>query len=156
MESPPFIRKGGGSLGFQNFPIKREGKFLKDCSKRKRGITNKYELTLSKVIFLCVWYVRLAVYTISISICISQEGLLNLISRYMASASKQFLKSEDIFDLCKVNFCIRKSFIQCFTGSCSMHITDCRNVDLYYLYICNSVLVAVCPVRDCLCVWYQI
>ena len=65
----------------------------------------------------------------------------------MSSISEQFLKSKDIADLCKVNFCIKKLFIQCITGSCCAHITGGVNI---YLYVCVSTLVPVCPACVCL------
>ena len=37
--------------------------------------------------------------------------LFIIIRRYMTSTSEKFLKSKDIVDLCKVNFCISKLFI---------------------------------------------
>ena len=50
-------------------------------------------------------------------------------------------------DLCKVNFCISKLFIQFNTGSCCVNITSGVNI---YLYVCVSLLVPVYPV--CICV----
>ena len=69
----------------------------------------------------------------------------------MTSESEKFLKSKDIVDLCKVNFCISKLLIQCNTGSCCVHITGGVNM---YLYLYLRLLVPVCPV--CVCVWFQI
>ena len=49
-------------------------------------------------------------------------------------------------DLCKVNFYIRKRFIQYNTGSCFVHIAGC------YIYKCVSILVPVCSECACQCV----
>ena len=60
------------------------------------------------------------------------------------------LKSKDIVDLCSVNFCIIKLFIQCNTGSCCANITGSVNI---YLYVYVSLFVPVYPVFVCLCVY---
>ena len=57
--------------------------------------------------------------------------LLNLISRCMTSTSEYLFKNKDIVDLGIVNFCVRKLFIQCITGS-PVHSL--------------SIFVLVCPV----------
>ena len=67
---------------------------------------------------------------------------LNLISRYMSSASEQFLRSKYIADIGKVKFCISKSFIQCNASSCCVHITGGVKI---YSYMCVSQLVSVPP-----------
>ena len=75
------------------------------CSK-KDGITNT-KLTLSKLsFFLCVLFTfcsltpYLSLFFVSYR---KKVVFLNLISRYMTSASAYFWKSKDIVDLCKVN-----------------------------------------------------
>ena len=57
------------------------------------------------------------------------------------------MKSKDFADLCKVNFCINKIFIECYTGSCCVHITGGVNT---YLHMCASYwsLYVLC-VFDC-------
>ena len=79
--------------------------------------------------------------------------LWNLISRYITSNSEQFCKSKDIVDLCKINFCIIKLFIQCNKGSCCVHITGGVNV---YSHVRISLLNFECTVCVCLCVWFQV
>ena len=75
---------------------------------------------------MCVFY------SVSI-ICISQVGLnlMEPISIYITSTSEQLLKSTDIVDHCRVNFCISKLLIQCNTGSCCVLITGPVDIDLY-------------------------
>ena len=65
----------------------------------------------------------------------------------MTSTSKKFFKNKNIADLCKAHFCISKSFIQCNTGICCVHITDGANI---YLYV--SVYWPMCPVCVFVCV----
>ena len=79
--------------------------------------------------------------------------LLNVINRCITSIREKFLSSEDIVNLCKVNFFIKKLFNQCNTGSCSAHISGDVSV---YLYVSVNILVSACPVCVCLCLWYQI
>ena len=69
---------------------------------------------------------------------------LNLISRCISSTSEYFLNSKDIVDLCIVNFCARKLFIQCNTGNCCAHIT--RGVKRYS-YVCKYIG----PCAFCVC-----
>ena len=63
--------------------------------------------------------------------------------------SPQLLKTWDNVELCKVNFWYQ----QIIHSMCCEHITC--GVDIY-LYGCVSLLVPVCAVCLCLCVWYKI
>ena len=76
--------------------------------------------------------------------------LLNLINWYVTSTSHWFLKSQDIVELCKVNFWL---FIECDTDSCCEHKTGGVNI---YLYGYTIILAPVCAVCLCLFEWYQI
>ena len=66
-----------------------------------------------------------------------KKGLIlwNLISRYMISTREQFLKNRNNVGDCKVNFYISKLFIQCNTGSCSVHIIVGVNIYLTFHWI---------------------
>ena len=55
-----------------------------------------------------------------------------------------FEHEKGIMDLCKVHFCIKKFFIN--TVRCSADKTDDVSI---YLYVCEIILVLVCPV----CLW---
>ena len=80
--------------------------------------------------------------------------LWNLISKCVTSTSEWvILNSKDIVDICKVHFCINKLFIQCNKRSYCVPKTSGVKT---YLYLCYSLLVLVCPMCVCLCVWFQI
>ena len=63
----------------------------------------------------------------------------------MTYVSESCLNSKDVVN--KVNLCIKKLFIQCNTCGCCVHKTGGVNIS----YICESILVLVCPVRVSLC-----
>ena len=98
----------------------------------------------------------LPIYSIPTSIlCVSQKGLSFVESnqRMYCFYKRVILSCKDIVNFCKVNFFIKKLFIQCNTGSCSAHISGDVSV---YLYVSVNILVSACPVCVCLCLWYQI
>ena len=79
---------------------------------------------------------------------VSQEGLSFVESnQQMFDFYKRvYLKSKDIVDLCKVNFCISKLSIQCYRGSGCVLVTVGVNI---YLYVSVGLFVPVCPISAC-------
>ena len=67
----------------------------------------------------------------------------------MTSTSEQFLKTKDIVDLCRVDFCISKLFIQ--FSVIQVAAVRASQVVLTYIYMNVSLLVPVCPVCVCVC-----
>ena len=112
----------------QNFLIKREGLVSWGYRFEEKllslNIANYSFLKLSlSTCDMCV----LLIYIISmIFFAFHRKTLVSfiLISRYMTYKNNKFLKSRSIVNICKVNFCISKLFIQCSAGNCSVHITS--------------------------------
>lgn len=120
----------------------------------KVTVTKTFQSYLSLfVVCVCV----LLIYIISISIlCVSQGGLsLDESKQQIYEFYKWItLKSKDIEDLGKVNFCINGLFIQCNIVSYCVHITGGVN---RYGYVFVSLLIPVYLV--CVwnvCMWYQV
>ena len=86
---------------------------------------------MTKVIFICLCDVRVCF------LCVSQEriSLVESNQQMTSTTSKQFLKSKDIMDICKVNFCISKLIIQCNADSYCVYLTGGINVYLYVFSI---------------------
>ena len=98
---PPKKKKGGGDI----FP-KKEGSLVKlvSCSKNRVGYlyfhTNLFQCHLSRRV-VCVFYSFTRFLSVFFAFHRKDLVLLNLIGRYLISASDQFLKSKDIIDLGK-------------------------------------------------------
>ena len=102
----------------------------------------------AQCLYVCVFSSFILFLSVFFVIHRNELVLLNLISR-KAKAKKMFLQSNDILDLCKVNFCIRKLIIHCNAGSCCVYITGGVNI---YLYVCKSIGPSVSCVCLSLCV----
>ena len=71
------------------------------------------------------------IYTISIGIlCVLWEGhsLLESNQEIYDFCKWLIFEKQRHFDLCKVNFCISKLFIQCNTSRCCVHVTGGVNI----------------------------
>ena len=103
---------------------------------------------------VCVFCSFIRILSVSFVFHRKDTVFLNLISRYVLLQVSNFLKNNGIVYLCKVNFkSASYSFSLVQVGSCCVLITDSVNI---YLYMCVSLMVPMCPVCVCLCVWYRI
>ena len=67
----------------------------------------------------------------------------------MTSTNVQFLKIKDIVDLCRIDFCLSKLFIQ--FSVTQVAAVRASQVVLTYIYMNVSLLVPVCPACVCVC-----
>ena len=101
------------------------------------------------------------IYIISIGmLCVSREELSLIESNqqiYMwLLQANNFWKTKTLWDFEKVIFHSSKLLIQCNTNFCCAYITGVVNTYLHsHIFTRVSLLIPVCVVSLCVCVWYQ-